>query len=326
VVLGEAKKPRGAPLVGNKKNGGDTALEAFQIEAAYTIVDTPLHEQAAAERLAQATMDRIGGQFIEAEGLTMAAPALVAGAAVKISGVGNRFGGQYFVTATTHSYDTSEGYQVQFHISGLHPTTLLSLLAPPQKRLQIDGLVVGIVTDNDDELGQGRVKLKFPWLSNEHASNWARVIAPGAGDERGIQFLPEINDEVLVGFEMGDPNLPYVLGGLWNGKDKLAMDGTLNNGAVLKRVIRSRNGHQIVFDDSDKDPHITLSDKEGNTISIDKQKIAISDAAGNTVTLDGGKSSIMIKSAGNLAMEAQGNIDIKGNGQVTIKGATINLN
>ncbi|MHC5732095.1 MAG: phage baseplate assembly protein V, partial [Nostoc sp.] len=79
--------------------------------------------------------------------------------------------------------------------------------------------LVGIVTDNKDPQGWGRVKVKFPTLTEDHASNWARVVAPGAANGRGFDCLPEVNDEVLVGFEHGDIHRPYVLGGVWNGKD-----------------------------------------------------------------------------------------------------------
>ena len=81
------------------------------------------------------------------------------------------------------------------------------------------GVVVGIVTDNDDPERLGRVKLRFPSLSADYESHWARVAAPGNGASRGTVWIPEVNDEVLVAFEGGDRQRPFVLGGLWNGKD-----------------------------------------------------------------------------------------------------------
>ena len=69
---------------------------------------------------------------------------------------------------------------------------------------RVSGVVVGVVTNNQDPEGMGRVKVKFPWLSDEDESNWARVAAPMAGKERGFYFLPEVEDEVLVAFEHGD--------------------------------------------------------------------------------------------------------------------------
>ena len=129
--------------------------------------------------------------------------------------------------------------------------------------------MIGIVTDNQDPKGWGRVKVNTPWLSADHASDWARVVRPAAGAERGLEFLPEIDDEVLVGFEMGDMHHPYVLGGLWNGKDRAAEeesgDGQRRQGADSGSSARAA-GHQIVFDDSDGGSGITIADKNGNTI------------------------------------------------------------
>ena len=186
------------------------------------------------------------------------------------------------------------------------------------------GLVIGIVTDNQDPKGYGRVKVKYPWLSGEHASDWARVVAPGAGDQRGIEFLPEVNDEVLVGFEMGDVHYPYVLGGLWNGKDALPKKVT-NGGKVEQRIIRSRTGHMITLDDSDGGGGVTIEDKNGNKIMLD------SGANKLTITVQGDAS---LKAQGNLTLEAQGQVQIKGMGvkvdggaaTVDVKGSMINLN
>ncbi len=85
---------------------------------------------------------------------------------------------------------------------------------------RMTGAVIGVVTNNSDPDGMGRVKLRFPWLTDSHESSWARVAAPMAGNNRGAYFLPEVDDEVLVVFEQGDMRFPFVLGSLWNGKDK----------------------------------------------------------------------------------------------------------
>lgn len=310
-IIGQAQAARSTPQVGVKQNGGEIAAQAFNIQASYLVANTPVRTQAAADQLAQATADRLGGRFIEADGKTGGKPGLVAGAAVRISGVGKRFGGDYFVTSTTHTYDSDEGYQVSFTISGLHPATLLSLLAPRQEPDMIGGLVVGIITDNNDPEDQGRVKVKFPWLSNDHASDWARVVVVGGGKERGLQFLPEVNDEVLVGFELGDMHYPYVLGGLWNGQDTPAAGGgeLISGGQVQRRIIRSRSGHQIVLDDSSDGSSITITDEAGNSIKLDSQK-----------------RSLAITAKGDLTIEAGGNVNITGQGQVNIKGKPINLN
>ncbi len=81
------------------------------------------------------------------------------------------------------------------------------------------GVAAGIVTNNQDPDGLGRVRIRFPWLSDDNETDWARIATMMAGSGRGSFFLPEVGDEVLVAFEHGDINHPFVIGMLWNGVD-----------------------------------------------------------------------------------------------------------
>lgn len=320
----------GIPVVGQSGNGGRLVQHSFHMTTQLLVADRPIRTQAQADQLAHAAANRQAGRFIEAEGLCYGNPGLVAGVPVSITKVGQRFSGTYFVTSTVHSY-SAHGYMTSFTISGLHPSTLISTVTRQEGHGSHSGLVIGIVTDNQDPEGYGRVKVKYPWLSDEQASDWARVVAPGGGSHRGIEFLPEINDEVLVGFELGDIHYPYVLGGLWNGKDAPPEQVTRAS-QVQRRLIRSRAGHTILFDDDDTGGGITIEDKNGNKIVLD--------SASNTITLTV-RGDASIKAQGNLALQATGQVQIKGNGvsidggagntdvkglNVNIKGTIINLN
>ncbi len=324
-IVGQASKGQGTPQVGQATSGGELAHNAFNIDAQVLVADRPIRAQASADILAQAVADQHAGCFIEADGICAGDPSLVAGALVKIKAVGDRFSGTYYVTGTLHMYNAHQGYVTNFSISGHHPSTLFSLLTRKEEEIPTStGLVIGIVTDNQDPEGYGRVKVKYPWLSSEHASDWARVVAPGGGAQRGIEFLPEVNDEVLVGFEMGDIQYPYVLGGLWNGEDALPKQVT-SGGKVQQRIICSRSGHMITLDDSDEGGGITIEDKNGNKVMLDSGSNKL------TITVQG---DIGLKAQGNLTLEAQGQVQIKGMGvkmdggpaTVDIKGSMINLN
>jgi uncharacterized protein involved in type VI secretion and phage assembly len=199
---------------------------------------------------------------------------------------------------------------------------------------RIFGVVVGVVTNNKDPDNLGRVKLKFPWLSDqdEDESNWARIAAPMAGKERGFYFLPEVDDEVLVGFEQGNPRFPYVLGVLWNGKD--APPANNSDGKNNLRLIKSRSGHAIRLNDEDGKETIEIIDKTGknslifdtsnNTITITADKDITLSATKGTIKLDAQK--IEIKSSADSKIEAGAGMDIKASATMNLKGATINLN
>lgn len=168
------------------------------------------------------------------------------------------------------------------------------------------GVAVGIVTNIQDPKNLGRVKLRFPWLSANDESDWARIAAPMAGDGRGLFLLPSVNDEVLVAFEHGDPRFPYVLGALWNGRDK----PPAGNGDGVS-VLKSRSGHIVRLDDTSGSERIEIIDQSGNS------KITI-DSASNTITLSAANGKLRLEGM-TIEIEAQG-------GSVSIKGTTVDLN
>jgi uncharacterized protein involved in type VI secretion and phage assembly len=211
-------------------------------------------------------------------------------------------------------------------------TELVDLLTSPGRANRIYGLVTGLVTNNQDPDKLGRVKVKFPWLSDTDESWWARVASPMAGKERGAFFLPEVDDEVLVAFEHGDPRFPYVLGALWNGNDTPFL--TNEDGKNDLRVIKSRSGHTIVLNDKDGEETIEIVDKSGkNTIVVSSKDdtIQITADADLSITSKNGKvkiagSGIELTSQADVKVEASGNLELKANGNATVKGATIALN
>jgi len=193
---------------------------------------------------------------------------------------------------------------------------------------RISGVVIGLVTNNQDPEGMGRVRVTFPWRGDGDESYWARIATLMAGNDRGTFFLPEVGDEVLVAFDHGDINNPYVLGALWNGED--APPETNSDGQNNIRKIKSRSGHEIIFDDTQAQEKIEIHTNAGHRILLDdssgQEKIEIVDKTGsNSIKIDSVANSINVESAMQLKIKAQ-TIEIESGTTITIKaGATLTL-
>lgn len=192
---------------------------------------------------------------------------------------------------------------------------------------KIFGVVIGIVTNNQDDDGMGRVKVKFPWREESDESYWARIATPMAGKDRGIYFLPEVGDEVLVSFDHGNIYHPYILGSLWNGQDSPPEKNSDGKNGIRK--IKSRSGHQIIFDDSDGKEKLGIFTKSGHSIILDdssgSEKIEIKDNNGNLLAFDSLQNSINISSISKITLEGP-MIDIKAESILTLKGGQVLIN
>jgi uncharacterized protein involved in type VI secretion and phage assembly len=167
------------------------------------------------------------------------------------------------------------------------------------------GIYPALVSDIRDPDGSGRVKVTLPWspdTSSDRYEAWARVATLMGGNNRGSWFIPDVNDEVLVAFEAGDPRRPYVLGGLWNGSDKppQSMDGSGQNNV---KVLRSRNGVKVTLDDTtgketfiaetpggqkitlqDGPGSVEIADSNGNSVKFQASGITVNTSATLTIT------------------------------------------
>lgn len=333
-IVGQAASSDISPQVGVNGWGGSVAQQAFaaakQIE-----VRQPAATQKDADNMAQSILDDINAGFIEAEGLAFGSPKLIAGEKVTLEKIGKRFGGKYIVTSARHIYATT-GYDTFFTVEGARPRLMADLIMNPSLRAtgtrSWAGLVPAIVTNNVDPKKMCRVKVKFPWLDDQLESDWARVIAPGAGNNRGIHWVPEVNDEVMVAFEHGDFNYPYIVGNVWNGKDAVPEDNAVQSGAVEIRTFRSREGHIIRLVDGSAQCIEILGADNVVTIKLDtknKKLIIKSDGdidveAIGDMTLKG--KNVNVEATGNMSMKANGTGAVQSTGPMTVKGAVVNIN
>jgi uncharacterized protein involved in type VI secretion and phage assembly len=205
---------------------------------------------------------------------------------------------------------------------------LLSMDVPSYARAgKIFGVVIGVVTNNQDPDKLGRVKVKFPWLDEDDESNWARVATMMAGNNRGTFFLPEVDDEVLVAFEHGNVETPYVIGGLWSGVDAPVRDNA--DGKNNVRVIRSRAGHEFILNDEDGKEQVEIKTKAGHQFLLDdssgSEKIAIVDKSGNNkIEIDSAQNSIAISAQTKITLKAQ-TVEITADTSMTVKSTQLEI-
>ena len=195
----------------------------------------------------------------------------------------------------------------------------------------VKGVAIGLVTKNKDDEGMGRVKVRFPWREDRGESYWARIAVPMAGNDRGTYFLPEVGDEVLLAFDRGDIRHPYVVGALWNGQD--VPPATNADGRNDMRVIRTRSGHELRFDDNAMTGSVELKTTGGKHLYMDEKKVELSDGGGNSVSIDvmkgaitvASKTTVTIKSQ-KITLDAGAAMEIKAGGTLTVQGAMVKIN
>ncbi len=295
------------------------------------VVDRPVFTAKEADVIAHSLFDELGGEFVRADARAEGNPEIRPGRVVQLEGMG-KYSGKYYVTETRHFFH-ERVYITEFSVRGLRGGDLLATLSPQTPLQPGQTLLVGIVTDNKDPEGWGRVKVKFPTLTEEHTSNWARVVGTGAANLRGFYCLPEVNDEVLVAFEHGDIHRPYVIGGVWNGKDATpeTVGDTIQDGKVRLRTFQTRVGHKLQFVDEDKGSSkkgIYLETAGGHKVRLNDsdRRIEIETTGGHKLTMNDMNRSIAMQSTGSIEIKANTTIDIKANGVITVKGALIKLN
>ena len=293
---------------------------------------------------------RLAGSYSNIEAIVQGNPFIMPNTAISISKAGV-LTGEYTVTAAVHTFEPrSFGYRTSISCAGYEDRTLMGLQGAAESSFKLNGVYPAIVTDVEDPEFLGRVLLSFPWLSETFISNWARVVQAGAGEGLGMQILPEPTDEVLVAFENGQLDSPYVLGGLFSA-DRLGAGpaAELVIGTPMIRAFTSREGHQLLFNDNPETSSLTLqttfgascivrlSPETGISIStIEGQPITVNSDAEVTINSEGavlinssevtvsGKGAVAINGA-DVSITAEGAIEISTEGVVSLTGSEINL-
>lgn len=243
------------------------------------------------------------------------------------------------IIGINHTFDYSQEYSNTFTAvpnSCKYPAysdSNLHAIAPTQRAK---------VVDNKDEQKLGRIRVQFPWQemqSQDMKTPWLRMAVPYAGKEKGHLFVPEIDEEVMVGFEMDNAERPYIIGALYNGgegkpDEKWASseseDGTTNN----IKAIRSRNGHTILYNDKGDAGLLEIYDNKNNTyhitLSADDKKITIYSAGDIEINADGSismtaKKDVSIKADSDVSIKADSNVTVKADKEVSIQASKVKV-
>ncbi|HVQ93793.1 MAG TPA: phage baseplate assembly protein V [Mycobacteriales bacterium] len=279
-----------------------------------------------ARSLAEAIMADQGQALVVGTGTTVGRPDLDVGAVVSLRGAGRFDAGRYVLTEATHTVG-ADGYRTEFQLNGAPGSG--GLFEPgggPGQAGPAVGVTAGVVTDNRDPLHRGRVKVRR--AAAPDGEFWARLVAPAAGPDSGSFLMPEAGDEVLLAFEHGHPDRPYVLGAVWNGTD--APPAT----EPSVRVLKSRTGHLVRLDDTAGKERIELIEKDGrSSVVLDSVSGAITVRGGADVTVEApngvlrlqGNQIAMTATTG-LSVKSDGTLDLAGGGPATLRGATVDIN
>ncbi|GAA2493701.1 VgrG-related protein [Winogradskya humida] len=295
---------------------------------------TPYTAQAQVRHAATALAHDVAGSFAELEVEVTGNPAIRPGTPVAVKGAGRPFEGQYTVTGARHIFSSGRRYTTRVTVSGRQFRSLYGLTAGGAPAPSLPGVVTALVSNIKDPMRMSRVKVRFPWLSDTYESDWCRIAQLG-GVRGGGLVLPEVGDEVLVAFDRGSLEHPYVLAGLYNGVDKPTPDPDgipsvdPTSGAVNWRSTASRSGHQVQLLDAKtrRSSGIRLRTGDGSlSVHLDETRTTVTVHSDGTVKIEGTRN-VDIKAGGDLNLTAGRSVNISGGGQVNVRaGGRVGIN
>lgn len=244
------------------------------------------------------------------------------GDVLELSGLGAHFNGKAFVSGVRQEHTHVDGWKTHIQF-GNTPDWFIeekNITAPKAGGLLPGavGLHIGKVTDNEDPEGEQRVRVKMPFINPEDDGVWARIALADAGENRGLFFRPEIDDEVVLGFLFDDPRQPVILG-MFHSSNKVPPINPKN--ANFKKGYTSREQLKLTFDDevkevlvetpagnklfvSDEKTGISLEDQNGHRITTEPDAITIKDSKSNEIHIDVNAGIINIKSNSKVIVDA----------------------
>ncbi|MFJ8630809.1 VgrG-related protein [Streptomyces sp. NPDC093568] len=291
--------------------------------------ETPYDRQSEVRHAADALADDIASSFAELEVTVRGNPKLRPGVPVTLRDVGVPFEGKYTVTSVRHVFGDDSHYQTWVTVSGRQWRSLYGLAsgAGGTTAPRLPSVANALVTDVQDPLKQGRVKLRFPWLDDTYVSDWTRTVQWGGKSGGGI-FPLDVGDEVLVAFDRGALDHPFVIGGLYNGRDvpTPVPDVPLHDGLrqkAIRHTLSDRDGNRVDLlsqtTGARQQGVRVASGDDRLTINLDRTKTEITVDSKGSVTIKGGRS-VSVEAGTDLTLSARRSLTIKSGGPLTLQG------
>jgi uncharacterized protein involved in type VI secretion and phage assembly len=318
--------PKASTTVQDAKVNGVVSGSKVLLPATHVSTD------AEAEARAKAAALQLGHERVQATATATGDPLLLAGAYVKVDGVGTRFAGTHRIVSAIHSYG-ARGYVTQLTLgAGGRPLAETMGGGGGRSHSFADHLVIGVVTDNNDSEKLGRVKVRYPLLNDEVESGWARIAWGAAGAERGTVSLPHVGDELAIGFEHGDVRRPVALGTLFNGVDKPGADLVKPASSVAARFPRDldvKTEKNVLLTSGQK---LTVKTEQGAVELTSGAAIAIKSSAGGAISIetDGkitqkGTQGFEISSTAQVKITGTAGVTVEASGPLQLKGAIVQV-
>ncbi|MFJ3040794.1 MULTISPECIES: VgrG-related protein [Streptomyces] len=295
----------------------------------------PYDKQDEVQNAAKALASDVTASFAELEVAANGHPDLRPGVPVALADVGTPFEGKYTVTSVRHHFGDGVAYESWITVSGRQWRSLYGLASgggggsDPASAARLPSVANAIVTDVQDPLKQGRVKLQFPWLDDTYVSDWARTVQMGGVAGGGV-FPMDVGDEVLVAFDRGALDHPFVIGGLYNGRDvPTKSDVPLHDGLKKKAVrhtLSDRQGNRVDLlsqrTGGRKQGVRIASGNDKLTINLDRTKTEITVDSKGTVKITGSRS-VSVEAGTDLSLSARRSLTIKSGGPLSIQGGSM---
>ena len=334
-LVGESvvESSRGA-LVGLSPQAADVFGEHV-----LTVTDVPYTSDAAVLAVAESIAADVSASLAELEVVVQGDPGLLRGVAVTLTGAGEPFDGKYTITASRHVDRPGAGYETWLTVGGRQDRSTRGLAVgalAAAGSARIPGVAIGVVTDTKPPANgaeQGWVRLRFPWLSGDdepgssYVSDWVRTVQFGGVGGGGV-ISPDVNDEVLVAFDHGLLERPYVIGGLYNGADRPSpndvplVDET--SGKVGRRTLASRAGDRVELLDATSAAGVRLGTGDGKLVLfLDRQQTSITVRSDGTVSVTATQA-VTVKGQGITLDAGDGALNLHG-GNISVSGTSVSL-